>query len=48
MRVPFWLSMSIVMVGVGLYIRLGIAETPVFQRVVAEERVARAPVLEVL
>ena len=46
MAVPFWLS--IVMVGIGLYIRLGILETPVFQRVVAEERVARAPVLEVL
>src|SRR6267378_2027277 len=45
-RVPFWLS--IVMVAVGLYIRLGILETPVFQRVVAEERVARAPVLEVI
>src|SRR5438128_11608814 len=45
-RVPFWLS--IVMVGIGLYIRLGILETPVFQRVVAEERVARAPVLEVI
>ncbi|TMJ46124.1 MAG: MHS family MFS transporter, partial [Alphaproteobacteria bacterium] len=34
--------------GIGLYIRLGILETPVFQRVVAEERVARAPVLEVI
>src|SRR5438270_7975970 len=45
-RVPFWLS--IVMVGIGLYIRLGILETPVFQRVIAEERVARAPVLEVI
>src|SRR6266536_653549 len=45
-RVPFWLS--IVMVGIGLYIRLGILETPVFQRVVAEEQVARAPVLEVI
>src|SRR5713101_1916438 len=45
-RVPFWLS--IIMVGIGLYIRLGILETPVFQRVVAEERVARAPVLEVI
>src|SRR5438105_12106670 len=45
-RVPFWLS--IVMVAIGLYIRLGILETPVFQRVVAEERVARAPVLEVI
>src|SRR5947207_11503312 len=45
-RVPFWLS--IVMVAIGLYIRLGILETPVFQRVIAEERVARAPVLEVI
>ena len=45
-RVPFWLS--IVMVGVGLYIRLGLFETPVFQRVLDEERVARAPVLEVI
>jgi len=44
--VPFWIS--IVMVGVGLYIRLGLIETPVFQRIVAAERVARAPVLEVL
>jgi hypothetical protein len=45
-RVPFWLS--IVMVGIGLWIRLGILETPVFQRILAEEQVARAPVLEVL
>ena len=30
-RVPFWLS--IVMVGIGLYIRLGILETPVFSRI---------------
>jgi MFS family permease len=45
-RIPFLLS--IVMVGVGLYIRLGILETPVFQRVVAENRVERAPTLEVL
>jgi MFS family permease len=45
-RVPFWLS--IVMVGIGLWIRLGILETPIFQQVIAEERVARAPVLEVL
>src|SRR4029077_8775480 len=36
-RVPFLLS--IVMVAVGLYIRLGILETPVFRRVLAEERV---------
>src|SRR5499433_1166191 len=40
-RIPFLLS--IVMVGVGLYIRFGIFETPVFARLVAEQRVARAP-----
>jgi MFS family permease len=45
-RVPFWLS--IIMVAIGLYIRLGILETPVFQRVIAEDRVARAPVVEVI
>src|SRR5215467_2975207 len=45
-RVPFWLSL--VMVGIGLWIRLGILETPIFQQVIAEERVARAPVAEVL
>jgi MFS family permease len=45
-RVPFWLS--IVMVGIGLYIRLGILETPTFTRIVAERRVERTPVLEVL
>src|SRR6202051_1443456 len=45
-RVPFWLS--IVMVAVGLYIRLGILETPVFQRILDQQRVARAPGLEVL
>jgi MFS family permease len=45
-RIPFWLS--IVMVAIGLYIRLGILETPVFRRIVAEERVERVPVLEVL
>ena len=45
-RVPFWLSL--VMVGIGLWIRLGILETPIFQQVIADERVARAPVVEVL
>jgi MFS family permease len=44
-RIPFFIS--IIMVAVGLWIRLGIAETPVFQKVVAEERVERVPVLEV-
>jgi MFS family permease len=45
-RIPFFLS--IVMVGIGLYIRLRISETPVFARVVKEERVARAPSIEVI
>ena len=45
-RVPFWLSL--VMVGIGLWIRLGILETPIFQQVIANERVARAPVVQVL
>src|SRR5215469_13043420 len=45
-RIPFLIS--IVMVGIGMWIRLGISETPVFQRVVAEARVERVPVLEVL
>src|ERR1700760_131081 len=45
-RIPF--LMSIVMVAVGLWIRLGILETPVFQRLVAENKVERAPTIEVL
>jgi MFS family permease len=45
-RIPFLLS--VVMVGIGLWIRLGITETPVFRKVLDEERVERVPVLEVL
>ncbi|MBV8092402.1 MAG: MHS family MFS transporter [Acetobacteraceae bacterium] len=45
-RVPFILS--IVLIAVGLWIRLGILETPVFRRVVAENKVERAPMLEVI
>jgi len=45
-RIPFMLS--IVMVAIGLYIRLGILETPAFRRIVAEKRVERVPVLEVI
>ena len=45
-RVPFWLS--IVMVGVGLYIRLGILETPIFTRILEQRRVERTPVIEVI
>jgi MFS family permease len=45
-RIPFLIS--IVMVVIGLWIRLGILETPVFQKVIAEERIERVPVFEVL
>lgn len=45
-RIPFLLSL--VLVAVGFYIRLGILETPVFARLVATRRVERAPVAEVL
>jgi MFS family permease len=45
-RVPF--LFSIVLIALGLYIRLGILETPVFRRLVAERRIERRPVLEVL
>jgi MFS family permease len=45
-RIPFLLS--IVLVAVGLYIRMGILETPVFARMLEERRIERAPVLQVL
>jgi metabolite-proton symporter len=45
-RLPFVLSL--VLVAVGLWIRLGILETPVFARLAAERRVERTPVVEVL
>jgi MFS family permease len=45
-RIPFFLS--IILIGVGLYIRLGILETPTFSRLVAENRVEKAPALEVI
>jgi MFS family permease len=45
-RIPFFLS--IIMVAVGLYIRLGILETPAFRRLVAENRIERVPVAEVI
>jgi MFS family permease len=45
-RIPFFIS--IVMVAIGLWIRLGILETPVFQKILDEERTERVPVLEVL
>ncbi len=45
-RIPFLLS--IILVGVGLWVRLGILETPVFQRLVSERRVVTAPIAEVI
>jgi MFS family permease len=45
-RIPFLLS--IVLVAIGFYIRLGILETPVFTRLAAEKRIERAPILEVI
>ena len=45
-RIPF--ALSLILVGVGLYIRLGILETPVFARLLAERKVERAPMLAVL
>ena len=43
-RVPFLLSL--ILVAVGLYIRLGILETPVFAKILVERNMARTPILE--
>jgi MFS family permease len=45
-RLPF--AFSIVLVGIGLWIRLSILETPIFQEVVNNNRIEAAPVLEVI
>jgi metabolite-proton symporter len=45
-RIPF--ALSLLLVAVGLYIRLGILETPVFSRLLAERKVERAPMLAVI
>ena len=45
-RIPFLLS--IILVGIGLYIRLGILETPTFVRLTEQNKIERAPMLEVL
>jgi metabolite-proton symporter len=44
-RLPF--ALSIVLVGIGLWIRLGILETPVFQRLLDTEKIEKAPIIEV-
>jgi MFS family permease len=45
-RIPF--ALSIVLVGIGLWIRLGILETPVFQKLLDENKIEKAPILEVI
>jgi metabolite-proton symporter len=45
-RIPF--AMSIILVGVGLWIRLGILETPVFQKLLDSDKTEKAPILEVI
>jgi metabolite-proton symporter len=45
-RVPFILS--IVLVGIGLWIRVGILETPVFKQLVENNKIEKAPILEVI
>src|SRR4249919_1649463 len=45
-RVPF--ALSIILVGVGLWIRLGILETPVFQKLLDNNKIEKAPISEVI
>lgn len=45
-RVPFLIS--ILLVSVGMYIRLNLAETPVFQQLKSRDEVVTVPILEIL
>jgi len=45
-RIPF--ALSIILVGVGLWIRLGILETPVFRQLIETKRIEKAPIIEVI
>ena len=45
-RVPFVLS--IVLIGIGLWIRLGILETPVFRQLLETRKIERTPIVEVI
>jgi MFS family permease len=45
-RVPF--LASFVLVAIGLYIRIGVLESPVFAKLRQQKRIVRAPVMEVL
>jgi MFS family permease len=44
-RIPFLLS--IVLIGIGLWIRLGILETPVFKQLLDTNKIERTPIIEV-
>jgi MFS family permease len=44
-RIPF--ALSIILVAIGLWIRLRILETPVFRKLVTEQKIERAPIIEV-
>lgn len=45
-RIPFLISIA--MAGVGLYIRMRLEETPVFREIVANNTMAKLPLVEVL
>src|ERR1700726_800630 len=45
-RIPF--ALSIVLVGIGLWIRLGILETPVFQALLNDNKIEKTPIIEVI
>jgi MFS family permease len=45
-RIPFFLS--ILLIGMGLWIRLGILETPVFRKLVETRRIEATPIIEVI
>src|SRR6516162_1884335 len=44
----YTLLLSILLVIVGLYIRLGILDTPIFTKLVAENKIERTPILQVI
>src|SRR5471030_277113 len=45
-RIPF--ALSIILVGIGLWIRLGILETPVFQALLNNNKIEKTPIIEVI
>src|SRR5271163_1442969 len=44
-RIPFFLS--VVLIGIGLWIRLGILETPVFRQLLETKKIESTPIIEV-